>query len=300
MPKSKDTVRSRKKKAAKRLIIVLIIIFLFFCVTEIANWMTEDDGSWTPDYSKMELDDIISKDDWSDEDYQTILLQTGLGKSAADVIQEKFAGVDRLREFEDYQEDFFTQRQYVCDVAVMIVHDERLRNEEGMLLKGFDIPDIRNGDIFITKSTHSFGWRHGHAAIVTDAAKGETLEALLLGSPSVKQAVKKWESYPSFIHLRLKDYDKAKTDEIAAFAEGKMLGIPYGLLSGIPVKAPENPPKTQCSHIVWYPYEHFGYDLDSDGFWLVSPKDITNSDLLEVVQVYGVDPREVWPGNLPF
>jgi hypothetical protein len=52
--------------------------------------------------------------------------------------------------------------------------------------------------------------------------------------------------------------------------------------------------------VVWYPYERYGYDLDSDGFWLVTPKDIANSDLLEVVQVYGADPEAIWPGNWPF
>ena len=71
--------------------------------------------------------------------------------------------------------------------------------------------------------------------------------------------------------------------------------IPYGLFTGIPNKAPENINKTQCSHLVWYPYFHFGYDLDSDGSWLVTPKDIANSDLLEIVQVYGVNPEEIWP-----
>ena len=67
------------------------------------------------------------------------------------------------------------------------------------------------------------------------------------------------------------------------------------MLTGIPDKAPADLKKTQCSHLVWYPYAQFGYDIDSDGSWLVTPKDITNSEYLEVVQVYGVDPEEIWP-----
>ena len=73
-----------------------------------------------------------------------------------------------------------------------------------------------------------------------------------------------------------------------------ILDIPYGLLTGIPNKEPDTIKKTQCSHLVWYPYKHFGYDIDSDGSWLVTPKDIANSDLFEVVQVYGVNPEEIW------
>jgi hypothetical protein len=39
----------------------------------------------------------------------------------------------------------------------------------------------------------------------------------------------------------------------------------------------------------------FGYDADYDGSWLVTPKDIANSDLFEIVQIYGVDPADIWP-----
>ena len=218
-----------------------------------------------------------------------------LKKDAADELLQKEAGENRERVFEEYQNSFFTPVDYDCRVAAVIVHSERMRDKDGKLVEGFEIPDLRNGDILITKATHSLGWRHGHAAIVTDAAKGETMEAILLGNPTLLQNVSKWRTYPSFIHLRLKNHENVDTDKIAEYAKKKMLGIPYGLLTGIPVKAPEDIKETQCAHVVWYPYECFGYDLDSDGSWLVTPKDIARSDLLEVVQVYGVDPENIWP-----
>jgi uncharacterized protein YycO len=161
-------------------------------------------------------------------------------------------------------------------------------------VKGFEILDVRNGDIFITKGTHSLGWRHGHAAIVTDETKGETLEAICIGEKVVLQSIDKWRTYPSFIQLRLKDYNSIKTAKIAEYAKKELLGLPYGLFTGIPEKKPDKLKSTQCSHVVWYPYERFGYDLDSDGSWLVTPKDIANSEHLEIVQVYGVNPEEIW------
>lgn len=194
-----------------------------------------------------------------------------------------------------YQDNFFSSGDYVCRVVAVIVHEERMRDKDGNLVMGFEIPDLRNGDILITKATHSLGWRHGHAAIVTDAKKGETLEAILLGNPTILQNISKWQTYPSYIQLRLKDHENVDTDKIAAYAKQEILGLPYGLLTGIPVKAPDKIKKTQCAHVVWYPYKRFGYEFDSDGSWLVTPKDIANSDLLEVVQVYGVDPEEIWP-----
>ncbi len=277
---------------------VLVFIIL---ITEILNWMTADDGSWTPDYPRTDLESIVGKPALTEGDYHTILMQTGLGRSAADeLLGENTDAAARIRVFEQYQEDFFTPARYDCRVSALIVHGESLRGKDGMLRKGFEIPDVRNGDIFITKATYSLGWRHGHAAIVVDAAKGKTLEAILLGTPSALQNVDKWRTYPSFIHLRLKDAGNADVDEIADYAKENLQGIPYGLLTGIPFKEPDDIKKTQCAHVVWYPYERYGYDLDSDGFWLVTPKDIANSDLLEVVQVYGADPEAIWPGNWPF
>jgi len=259
------------------------------------NWLTEGKGIWKPDYSKVDLGSIVNKEELSKDDYHTIFLQTGLGRAAADELMRKSADGDREEAFEKYQRNFFLERDYDCRIAAVIVHDERMRDEDGKLVKGFEISDLRNGDILITKSTHSLGWRHGHAAIVTDAVRGETLEAILLGNPSVLQSVSKWRTYPSFIQLRLKDQENADVEEIVKYAKKSILGIPYGLLTGVPYKAPDEIKKTQCAHLVWYPYERFGYDLDSDGTWLVTPKDIANSDLLEIVQVYGVNPEEIWP-----
>lgn len=312
MRQRKDSARRFSGKALRRIIKLTALLVIIILLTKLMNWAIEDEGSWRPDYPKTDLSVILSRAELTEEtdpdtghyltaeDYQTVFLQTGLGRPAVDELLRENAGMDeRIRVFERYQDNFFAPGSYECRVTALIVHDERIRDEGGKLRKGFEIPDVRNGDIFITKATHSLGWRHGHAAIVTDAAKGETLEAILLGNPSVLQKVEKWRTYPSFIHLRLKD-ENVDTAGIAEFAKANMLDIPYGLLTGVPEKAPDSVKKTQCSHVVWYPYKLFGYDLDSDGTWLVTPKDIANSGLLEVVQVYGVDPEEIWPDNRPF
>ena len=163
---------------------------------------------------------------------------------------------------------------------------------------GFNLAPYENGYILLTKATHSLGWRHGHAGIVTDADNQETLEAVLLGTDTTLQDINKWRVYPSFMMLKLKDTSQETLDEIAEFAKNNMLGVPYGLTVGLASKknpAPHNIKTTQCSHVVWYPLMQFGYDTDSDGTWLVTPKDIANSDLFEIVQIYGVDPSEIWP-----
>lgn len=295
MRQKKGPEKNLKNKISKWIKRFAIAIVIVFCAVSFMNWVIEDDGTWKPDYPKVDLDNIVGKTALTETDYQTIYLQTGLGKDAADKLIREKVGDNRIRIFKEYQENFFSSGNYVCRRVAVIVYEERLRDRNGSLVKGFEIPDLRDGDILITKATHSIGWRHGHAAIVTNAANGETLEAILLGNPAILQNISKWQTYPSFIQLRLKNDENLDAEKIAKYAKMEMKGLPYGLLTGIPAKSPETIKKTQCSHLVWYPYERFGFDLDSDGSWLVTPNDIANSDLLEVVQVYGVNPEEIWP-----
>ena len=295
-------IKKRPYPTKNNIYIVVILIIITFLVITVLDNMVEKDGAWKPNYSKVQLDHIVNKADLSVDDYHTLLMQTGLGKPSVDALMEDTQiGTDRESLFREFQDDFFSSGYYKCGKIGWIVNEERIRNDQGQLMKGFEIPSLKDGDILITKATHTVGWRHGHAAIVTDSTKGETLEAALLGYNTNIQRIGKWQTYPSFLLLRLKDdianeIDEDKVaDEIAKFAMEFVYDIPYGLFTGIPNKAPENINKTQCSHLVWYPYFHFGYDLDSDGSWLVTPKDIANSDLLEIVQVYGVNPEEIWP-----
>lgn len=40
---------------------------------------------------------------------------------------------------------------------------------------------------------------------------------------------------------------------------------------------------TQCAHLVWAAFDAYGYDIDGDGGWLVTPADFTSSGLLRIV-----------------
>lgn len=45
--------------------------------------------------------------------------------------------------------------------------------------------------------------------------------------------------------------------------------------------------KRSVRHLVWYAYKQFGLDLDADGSWLVTPRDIAKSDKLVVIEAFG-------------
>lgn len=112
----------------------------------------------------------------------------------------------------------------------------------------------------------------------------------MLGSPSKLCSIKRWEKYPSFQVLRLKE-ETSLAAQVATYATENLVNIPYHLLADVlkSSKADELaiPTGTHCAHLVWYAYKQFGMDLDSDGGIIVTPEDIRNSPYLEVVQSYG-------------
>lgn len=279
----------------KKIIIPVVALIIIFTVIALMEELIEPAGFIRPDYDKTDISSILNKDNLSEDDYKELFYQTGLGKIAINEILKEDNKEEKILKF---QENFFKDRKIICEPIGIITSQESIVNDENKPMHGFDFAYYNNGYILITKATHSLGWRHGHAAIITDAENQETLEAVILGSNTMLQNINKWRVYPSFIMLKLKDASQVDLNEIAEFAKNTLNDKTYGLTIGLTSKknpSPENIKSTQCSHLAWYPLMQFGYDVDSDGSWLVTPKDIANSDLFEVVQIYGVDPKEIWP-----
>ncbi len=291
----KMTIKTKKIKH-KKLIFISLILIMIFIVISIMEMIIEPMGYYRPDYEKTDIIPILEKTELSEDDYKELFYQTGLGKTAVDeILSDKISGKNTMLNF---QENFFRSNNILCESIGIITSQESLVNEENKPIYGFDLATYKNGYVLITKATHSLGWRHGHAAIVTDAENMETLEAVILGSNTMLQNINKWRVYPSFMMLKIKDASDEDLDEIAKFAKENLNDIPYGLTVGLTSKKnpePENISSTQCSHLVWYPFMQHDFNIDSDGSWLVTPKDIANSDLFEIVQVYGVNPKDIWP-----
>lgn len=174
-------------------------------------------------------------------------------------------------------------RDAVCSPLSLLVREERLPKG-----RCNPLPRLEDGDILVTRCTHSFGWRHGHAALVLDAGTGRTLEAVTVGVPSGYGSVQSWRTYPSFSVLRLKGTDAEIRQEAARYAQAYLRDLPYRLTSGLfPEKAPSQPSGSQCAYLVWYAYYRLGYDLDGDGGRLVTVADLLESPLLETVARIG-------------
>lgn len=168
-----------------------------------------------------------------------------------------------------------------------------MTDETGTPLKAPPIVAAQPGDIIISLSTHSFGWKHGHAGLVID---GETtLESRVLGQNSETGSLENWRRFSSYAVLRVKGSTPAQRQAVAQYGMEVLHDVPYRLTAGMfrEKAATQESPffGLQCAYLVWYAWQHFGVDLDSDGGRIVTPRDLCHSDRLEVVQVYGLDPE---------
>lgn len=303
----------KNKKRSKRLwkhLCIAVIVFL--CVLgSLILWQesVETQAYVRPEYPMESIELLINKNFLAGEDYKLLFQQTGLSTAAVDFLRTN----NRQQELLELQQLFFADVEVGCEANTIISKEERIE-EVKLPIKDrgrVKIPHLEEGDILITFNCHAFGWRNGHVALVVDDEERLALEARVLGTDSSIGAMAHWERYPSFAVLRLKGVSKELRSEVAAYAAENLVDVPYRLEAGIwkrmktlimgkheqlledeegmiQNEIPAVLSGTHCAHLIWYAYEQFGYDLDSDGGVIVTPRDIYESPFLEIIQIYGM------------
>lgn len=197
-------------------------------------------------------------------------------------------GIVTLVQWSREVEEDYAGESVVCEPISPISREERVRPE---YLEDYrdHLRQLQDGDVLVTSCTHTFGWRNGHAALVVDASRGLTLEAVMLGSDSSLQSVEKWRGYPGVTVLRLRETPIRERKKMAKWALENLEGVPYGfsgdLLDRFAGGVDWN---THCAHLVWKTFDNFGFDVDGDGGLIVTPRDLYESPLFEVVESYGM------------
>ena len=269
-------------KILKNIIKIIIIIIISFFII---NFISEINNYYVPEYEKINLEKILSNEITEDE-YIILKKQTGLSKTLIDEIMEKDNYLEILTEF---QEQNFTKYNVKCEYMFFpTTKSESLKDNNGKNIK-LKIPELKNGDIIFTKSTHTLLFRHGHVAIVTDANKNELLESFMIGVNSDYSDIKYWTNYPTLAILRPKNLTEEEINNTVEYAKNNLYDIKYDLLTGIfEEKYIENTDKTHCSHLVWNAYKYAGIDIDSNGGKIVLPNDIFKNNELEIIWSYGL------------
>ena len=273
---------------------LLALLAIATALLSLSTRLTEPAAHIAPAYAQQDVTAILDKPLRTEADYALLLRQTGLGRPAID---QWLAAPSGRQAILDCQRYYFAPVRYICTPNSPISREEAVINSQGQYAAATLLAPIQDGDILITSASHTFGWRNGHAALIVDAANGTTLESVVLGQNSSLQSVSKWTAYPNFLLLRPRDIPADQRAQIAQWAKAHLLDVPYDFTTGIlSAKLPtDDITGTQCAHLVWTAYAHFGYDLDANGGPLVLPRDIAASPLLEIVQCYGREMASGWP-----
>lgn len=304
--KNKKENKTNRKRAAAWIFAVL----LTFCAAGLMivfamMWTVDDDPVFVSDTEMADLElwrtaENVDFSNLTDGQYDFLLSQTGLGRSAVDSLNG-LSEDEIFNEIKQAQQNFYNSPEYTCDKIGLFSENERFRDEYGEKINYYELVDLKKGDVLISMSTHTMGYRHGHCGLVvkeaTEKKKAKTLEAVYWGKPTEICSASRWCSCPTLLHLRVSEECAEKLgytqeelgDEIAEFALENCDDINYSLIPQLFNLKAETINKTHCSHLIWYVYNEFGVDTDSDGGYLVTPWDIASSDCFEIVQAYGID-----------
>ena len=142
------------------------------------------------------------------------------------------------------------------------------------------LPALRTGDVLVTMSAHSLGWRHGHCALVVDSAT--TLEATTLGRPAAFRPAEDWNRYPTLWLLRPADPLTPEEQASIRSAAKALSALPYTLFA----------PKTHraegahCAALIWYVFDRaLGRDVDPEGGWQPLPCRLLRSPFFQVCRL---------------
>lgn len=314
-------VSGRSHKHARRFLYVLLGFFLFLlcCVIFLCviSGTVDNSSRRLPSYAQESLDAVLQKDEFSDGDYDFLYRQTGLGRIAVEELEHTMsrdALSDRLKEFQAAL--FFKGGIRHNTIVDGLCYHDLLIDEAGNTVTAPTM-ERKAGDVLVTSSTHTLGYAHGHAALML--RNNNMMQSTALGHPSERLSqstetagIGYFNQSTNFIMLRLKDEialrlagsygipADATADEVRALiadeAERDLVGVDYSLTVGVFSSKDQGktPASTHCSHLVWQAFKNFGLDIDGDGGLVVTPRDLTLSDLFDVIQVYGFDPIQLW------
>lgn len=271
---------------SKIIISILTLLINLYCIFIFSNMYN---SIYYPTSSKVDIAPILKNGVLDQKDYSLLFLQTGLAKQAIDDLISQNNGLNRIL---SYQDGYYSKKKIYTEKLNPFTKQENLMVNNTLKNSSPQIAPLKNGDILLTKSTHTLYWRHGHCGIVVDAKKGITLESLEPGTVSMQQDISKWQTYSTLKVMRLKGVNQKEIDEIAKYAAENLIGVKYNILAS--KKHDSKLMQENCSQLIWQAFIHFGYDIDSNNGIFVTPEDIAKSNLLDLVQIYGFNPKRDW------
>jgi hypothetical protein len=269
-----------------------ILVFLVFCglIVFVLTWQTERQAVTDISFTEVDLTQIAAKTELSKDDYDLLYHQTGLSQTDIDLIWTKEADITAV--ISRYQQRFLAKNTFDAEVLSWFSKAERIADRN----QYYQIYDLKEGDVLLTKSTHTLFYRHGHSSLYLGGTEQSLLEATVIGSPVSLTTAAAWGGYPTGIQLRISEDAAAEIDmepeelgaAVAIYAKEELLGDDYRLLAGAFGIGAEND-GTQCAYLIYEAYAYFGLNVSSRDF-PVTPSSLLESGKFDIIQAWGVDP----------
>ena len=270
-------------------LITLCTLFLTVASTEV-----DRSARTLPKWEMEDLTEVLAKESWTDADYDFLYRQTGLTRLAVDSVERS--------ELPAFQSALFFAGEVRHEMAAPTTPHDYLVNPETGHKVFAPMAPLEDGDVLVSSTCHTYGWRNGHAALVVNGEYGDVLESVTIGMNSeITRSGADWfRNASNFIVLRLKNATKEERAAIAEDATKRLFDIPYSIFTGF-FSSPKDQcangrtaETTHCSHLVWQAYKNAGIEIDYDGGPVCTTRDIAKSPRFEVVQVYGFDLEKLW------
>ncbi len=254
---------------------LLLIAAILQCVCFISN-ATISYTYYYDKVQKVDLKKVLAKDDLTNEDYDLIYKQTGITVFGVKRTLKKENGIDKITKV---QSTFLQEVKVTSNLLGPYCYYQTID-------KLMEMVDVEVGDIIVTNGTQFCGKTFGHCGLVT-SIDGGVLQSYGYGELSEVGTTFDFQERASFIILSPR-VDKDIKNQVAEYAINSLQGIPYNVFIGL-FNTKDSINTTQCSHLIWYAYHHFGYDFDNNGGGICLPHDLICLDQMDVVQVYGFD-----------
>lgn len=277
----KNKIKMRKVKIWIAIIVTAVLAVSFKILD---HYGSSDSKPEYPDYEMRDLNGEIDllkiyEGVAKEKEMKEIFLQTGLGDAGIASVRTESKNFDEfLNVLEVYQSQLF------CGSGTK------------------KLVELKTGDVLVSMSQRFCFYPHGHAAIVVDGEKNILLEARSYRAGSCTCKASKWTKLSSIVILRLKDevrkvFEKEQgynpAESAANYAMNHLNGLKYSLFKDLRPLSGTTPEYTQCAHLVWYAYYACGLDIDENRGLIIKPKDFLKSDVFDVVQVFGINPKDI-------
>ena len=144
----------RINKLCRVIMVILAVLIVFFSTDYILSEITDiwayKDSDNRNDYEWTMLEEkFINGEELTEDDYEEIFLQSGLGKPAVDSLLSE-GRPDKINEYREY---YLMDKDFYCYRKGVFACHEKITDSDEEIISNPEFADLQNGDIVITLRT---------------------------------------------------------------------------------------------------------------------------------------------------